>query len=1169
MPVKRLALILLFDWSLFGASPAYVKTVCSGSGGCTGTPSTAGDLIVVHLADLYASGNATAVTAGAVNLTAATGLTSCAYAYDTNLRYQQWYAPTNASTTFSIAWASGSNPDYRRMMVGEYSGAAASSPLDTGGSSHNCSGGSETGTIDLGGVTTTGFSETIVCGVATYHGYPMSLGTGFSNLVQFNNFAYLAAEDRAATTAGVYGTMIVSTGYYLVRGGGCVSYLPAAVTPDYSISGPSSGYIHTASTNFTITNLTGNWTSTPKTITISDGGNSGTVTGAGSGCGSSGTTPYGLSLTSGTACTFTYTAAVLGSLTLTSTINSGTDPLSNTYGYTSSGWTSAFSGCSSGNLRVASATCTVTLTGGTFDGAHTVTLSDGGNLGTFTSGSSGNPLTVTPTASTSSFTYTYTPYLVGQKSISATTNQSYLAAPTPFLYTSSSTDVCTFTAKANGNWASAGTWTPSGCTGGGHSTPDTGDTVVIRAYHVTVPTSTTAYIGACPANNTTYDLQIAPTATTDATSGVLEVAGTFWLCGNVKLNASAVANPVGFGIFQIDTGGALKWDLNNGSTAYHLVPGVTGGWNQLIVGTLGDTCTFATESCPTTILPINVGSANPVLVDVNGTTDSMTYQIYGTLVKNCGSASIGCLNYATDGDTGRNSYANAGLIDVEGSMFDTTGNFQATCHYSACNPVASFTFLENRFVDDLQGFITNGGRSASTKPCLFVDNYFSAVFANNSNATYIGCTFTGNVFAEAVYWATSDVWPLAMFQRNVTLAAMNDRSAANPLPVQDNYFSWTVAGSSTHNLALGGTTTSTYQGNVHESLDSSQGEGHCTTGGSAAPAANNIYFLDNLSLPAPNGVNSCSLMSQEGTVGGSAVQVGYGDHNGAYGKGVYQWFALHGHSGNYYYTNQAVRSLRANLGYAASANAGNLMIAPSALETAGMNAVPNTTVYVAQEGNNALWNAASSTHWGPGNGNSGCNSTQSGAYGTPYDQCTASGTTVPGIADITANPNLIDRTRGLLTWGSRLHGQAATLGGAESALVGCQNLGWCTTELLNWVKRGYQPTNLALKGKAYDGRIVGFAGTYGSGYTGTCSATISPQDTDDLGYGAAATCSFVSGVPAVQVTNSGMHYRIATPATVTIGGTCTGGCVAASLTPVISPHDIGPVQMAMIPGAML
>jgi hypothetical protein len=598
------------------------------------------------------------------------------------------------------------------------------------------------------------------------------------------------------------------------------------------------------------------------------------------------------------------------------------------------------------------------------------------------------------------------------------------------------------------------------------------------------------------------------------------------------------------------------------------VPGVTGGWNQLIVGTLGDTCTFATESCPTRILPVNVGSANPVLVDVNGTTDSMTYQIYGTLVKNCGSASTGCLNYATDGGTGRNSYANAGLIDVEGSMFDTTGNFQATCSYSACNPVASFTFLENRFVGDLQGFITNGGRSASTKPCLFVDNYFSAVFANNSNATYIGCTFTGNVFAEAVYWATSGVWPLAMFQRNVTLAEMADRSAANPLPIQNNYFAWAVAGSSMHNLALGGDMDSTYQGNVHESLDSSQGEGHCTTGTGGNPSYKRI-LLDNLSVMAPNGVNSCTVGVALGVSGGGTDSVSYVDHNGAFGNGVYQWFVLNGHDGGYYSTSQDVRSLRANLGYSPTSGVQNLMVAPDAPDSAVIDGIPNTEVYVAQEGGNALYNAAVSTDWGPGNGNSGCNSTQSGAYGTPYDQCTASGTTVPGMADITANPNLIDHTRGLLTWGSRLHGQAATLGGAESALVGCQNLGWCTTELLNWVKRGYQPTNLALKGKAYDGRIVGFAGTYGSGYTGTCSATISPQDTDDLGYGAAATCSFVSGVPAVQVTNSGMHYRIATPATVTIGGTCTGGCVAASLTPVISPHDIGPVQMAMIPGAML
>jgi hypothetical protein len=401
------------------------------------------------------------------------------------------------------------------------------------------------------------------------------------------------------------------------------------------------------------------------------------------------------------------------------------------------------------------------------------------------------------------------------------------------------------------------------------------------------------------------------------------------------------------------------------------------------------------------------------------------------------------------------------------------------------------------------------------------------------------------------------------------LAQFNDRGVLNPLAISGNYFAWTTAGSSVHNVALDGTAgNNTYLGNVHESLDGSQGEGHCFTGAGGNPSYKRI-LLDNLSVMAPNGVNSCTAgMGMSGSPGGGIDAVNYYDHNGAFGAGYYQWFALAGHSGGYYATNQYLRSLRANLGYAPGSGAGNLMVAPNALETTYLDAVPNNTQYIAQEGGNALYNAAASTDWGPGNGNSGCNSTQSAAYGTPYDQCTASGTAAPGAGDIVADPRVIDHTRGLLKWASKLHGQAATFAGAQSALIACQNLGWCVSELVGWVRRGYQPTNLALKGKAYDGRIVGFTGTYGSGYTGACSVTIAPQDTDDLGTGAAASCAFLGGVPAILVTNPGMHYRIATPAAVSIGGTCTGGCVAASLTPVISPHDIGPVEMALIPGVM-
>jgi hypothetical protein len=613
--------------------------------------------------------------------------------------------------------------------------------------------------------------------------------------------------------------------------------------------------------------------------------------------------------------------------------------------------------------------------------------------------------------------------------------------------------------------------------------------------------------------------------------------------------------------------------LNNGSTAYRLVPGVTGGWNQIAAGTAGDTCTFGSESCPTSILPVNLGTANPILTDLNGTTDSMTYRIYGTLVKNCGSASAGCVTLATDNTTGRNSYANAGLVDIDGSIFDTTGTFQNAHGALGGYPnsqVFSLTFRENRFLNDLAGMFSlqDSGAYPFTKTCSFIDNYFTAAFSE-SNTNWPSCTFVGNAFQQAAPWASTPGFPLGPFQGNVLLTQFNGAGILTSFAISGNYFAWTTAGASMHNVSLDGTAgNNMYTGNVHESLDSSQGEGHCTTGSGGNPSYKRVW-LDNLSVMAPNGVNSCTIgVGISGSPGGGTDAVGYVEHNGAFGTGYYQWFAIAGHSGGYYATNQYLRSLRANLGYAPTSGSGNLMVAPNALETTYLNAVPNNTQYVAQEGGNGLYNAAASTHWGPGNGNSGCNSTESAAYGTPYDQCTASGTTAPGAGDIVADPKVIDHTRGLMKWASYLHGQAATFAGAQSALIACQNLGWCVSELVSWVRRGYQPTNLALKGKAYDGRIVGFTGTYGSGYTGSCTVTISPQDTDDLGYGAAATCSFVSGVPVIQVTNPGMHYRIATPAAVAIGGTCTGGCVAASLTPVISPHDIGPVEMALIPGGM-
>jgi hypothetical protein len=995
-----------------------------------------------------------------------------------------------------------------------------------------------------------------------------------------------------ATTAGFTGTIAelrVSNAGPSVRSAAWVAHEVTQQTPgaavwytvgawstgtDYNCTGPSpaSGYEGAASNNITCTKASGTW-STGNTVTIAD--NASTAGYISPSVGSAGTSPLTVTPGNGASSfTYTYTPATVAAITLSYSNNySATD--SNPDNYTSNTPALSFGSCpSSGNLNTASLTCTVNLGGPAFNGSYSVTISDAdsngnGNLGTIamTGGGSGtSTLTVTPSSGTW-FSFTYTPKHIGTINLKITNGQGW-TNPGAQAYAVSSSDVCTFTAKANGNWASASTWTASGCTGSGHSYPVSGDSPIsFSGYHVTIPNGTTAYAGSCPSSSTTWDLTVAPSG---GASGWLEVAGTLWLCGNIKLNAPANATPTSFGIFQMDTGSSLTWDMNGGSTAYRLVPSTTGGWNNLIIGTLGDTCTFPvwpTETCPTNITPVNIGTANPILVDTNSTTDSMTYQVYGLLMKNCGSASVGCLNYATDGTTGRNSYANAGLIDVEGSIFDTTGTVQMESGNVWNTAVTWPVFKENRFVRDLLGFLSIGQAFSSTvkNTCLFADNYFSGVFGNG-NSDMPGCSFTGNVFqSSAIILEVTGTRLIGAFQGNVFLTQASDLDVATTgSPVQGNYFTATPSGGSVHQTDFT-LANEKYIGNVHEGLGSGQAEGHCTIDQNNSGYTH--ILLDNISTLTPNGYTACMMASPGfGSMGGSACAVSYIDHNGVFGNGVYAWLAFNGHTGGpppYFCTGQVLRSLRSNIGSSATSGSQNLAIGGIALSTAMLADMPNNNVYLPGENWN-VWNNANTSPSDYTTGvNTGCS--PSSSQGTPYDQCTASGT--PGTNDITADPKLLggdtytSNTRGILTWASQLHGQAASLTGAENALISCPNLSWCSTQLVSWVQRNYQPTNMAFKGKAFDGRIVGFAGNLGSGYSGTCGVTITPQDSDDLGYGAAASCTFVSGTPSIQITNPGMHYRMATPAAVAV--TC-GGCtpsVAASLTPVISPHDPGPVQM--------
>jgi hypothetical protein len=354
-------------------------------------------------------------------------------------------------------------------------------------------------------------------------------------------------------------------------------------------------------------------------------------------------------------------------------------------------------------------------------------------------------------------------------------------------------------------------------------------------------------------------------------------------------------------------------------------------------------------------------------------------------------------------------------------------------------------------------------------------------------------------------------------------------------------------------------------------------EGHCINQFGSSPSYTTV-MLNNISLPATgNSVNSGQWITYDNNPPADDHLL-YADHNGSFGSAVFSWGLSVGHGnggiGNYP-TNTAVQSYRANVHWAATAGTAtqgsignNFPIGNSAL---GYGNGLGNSVNTANLGWNSTYNGVASVGFGAGV-NTNCNTGGAGsAYlGTVYDICAPSkGSPDNTTHDIVADPKVIDRTRNPLTWAQRVHGQAsATVAAMEAVFQACQDLLWCIEEARVWTARGFQPTNLALKGKAHDGRIVGFSGTYGSGYTGSCSVTITPQDAADLGTGAAVTCSFVGGVPSIQITNPGANYRIATPATMAIGGTCTGGCVAASLTPVISSHDMGPVQMALIPGVM-
>jgi len=833
--------------------------------------------------------------------------------------------------------------------------------------------------------------------------------------------------------------------------------------------------------------------------------------------------------------------------------------------------TLSVSSCSTATSGSPSTSCTVTVANGSFNGStNTVSLADSvrppslGGVFTITGGSPGSFTssgTVTPSSGTS-FSFTYTPAIIGPRTITVTNGFS-ATNPSPWTMTVTSGGSCAFTMTGSGTQSIAATsgWTSTG--GCGHSSPTTGDTLAVTAsggtMTITVPNDSTIHtLGTCPANTTTYDLQLTAASAGSAVFDVQPEA-KFYYCGNVKLApvaTTAGSSPTTWADFKLETGGYLYWDQAQQSTSYHVVTAASNEWARLLFGAATDTCTYgpgATYSCPTHVTTVNAASGiYPLMYDPGSTADSHIFKVYGIDFEGgCGSTTAPCFGYSTLGSSAWDSYADAGAIFFGGNVFNGTYGIATLNGYGFNNP-AQLNLQNNRFLNDLAGFGSLNGNAGGVSPrsCTILGNYFSGSLGYYWGLN--GCPVSGNVLGYSI---SAGVIQPTLWTGNVifwpaTVAGLVDRTMT--APNVNNYHAFVTNASSNHGWATG-SYNDYYRGNVVEAPLSGSAEVHFALAETGA-TGHTAIMLDNLSIQAANGNISGELYGWSNTSEPEA----WIDHNGVYGNGVYSWHVLLGHAGSWPPSGTVLRAFRGNIGWAASAGASNFAVAPITNSPSDLASAQNNNVYVPNEAHNAWYNATSAATF-VSSASSACPTSTSN--GTPYNQCTASGT--PGAGDQTVNPKFIDSGRNISKWAYAMQGQAQTLAGAEAALQGCQNLTYCIQQLLWYVKQGYQPTNLALRGAGLDGGVVGVTGTLGSGYSGACSAAIAVQDTDDLGSGAAATCAFASGVPSITITNPGTHYRIATPATVTITGTGGSG---TSLNVMVSPSDIGPVPITLFAG---
>ena len=493
---------------------------------------------------------------------------------------------------------------------------------------------------------------------------------------------------------------------------------------------------------------------------------------------------------------------------------------------------------------------------------------------------------------------------------------------------------------------------------------------------------------------------------------------------------------------------------------------------------------------PTTMISaINNGSANPVMFYGNGHYTTFSVTVYGAEFTACGSSTTACA------PTNIPNYNSETLFldrsDFENDIFNLSGgetSTNATGHFGTYYVRKNIIYqnvLSHVQTIDVQAQYNAGAYSGGT--ICDIENIYSDGTIGNTNNGFNGCTFK-NIVAEYDFNNMPYLYPANQWASFTNVIAIRP-SCTDGFYWGGNASNFFIdcpnATASRHVTGWNYSTIPIVLSSGIFQADSNYGEGHFLEGdglqGSATYYASGLLEY-NLILPSSSdGSISASLSIGVNTSGSTSTLCHPVTmlHNTSVGNdSSYAQFWIT-HAGTYSCANSSttpiVPAFQSNLMLQTGATNQYSLMLGSPFATGGSEIlnppIPADQIIASSVGYNGYSGLIASTQFGVGVATTCSPST---ALGTPYDICTTTWTGTPGSHDVQANPNFVDTTRNLQTWGVT-QGVAASSSAAIGVYASTNpaNYPVMIPQMLNWIRAGFSPTNPVFHNTAADGTDIG------------------------------------------------------------------------------------------------